>query len=128
MLAHSKQMQALTNPLYKHFGINSCYYIQIYQSGESLYLTNCEEFQTNLIQNHLTKHQRFSDFSILEYLQRDGFYLVDAEPAIFANITETEVIATEEHDLHHFCISLDKIKTPKGNARQPVSKLKSMYT
>ena len=116
MWAESKSIEKQIQPLYKHFGINGCYYMLIYETGETLCLTSHSELDERHTKAHLANQHRFSIIDYLKMFPSQGYYLIDTEPSIQKQRDPLVKQLFLEYDLCHDCLSVNIVETPRGRA------------
>lgn len=116
MMEQSDKLSRLTNPLYKHFGINGFRHAVVYETGEVLHLGSNKAFFESFFLGRIANNNRFSVINHLSLYPQAGYYLVDIEDTIrkkrdpFFN----ELLST--YDTHHDFIMLNRIQTSRGQA------------
>lgn len=115
-LAISNQIARIAKPLYKHFGIHIYHQYTVYESGETLHLTNHPELNERLIGKTFDQTQYSYATRFLNVYPHLGCYLMDNEPAIQAKLSAKILQLSEEYDAQYIFAILSQLKTPRGNA------------
>jgi len=116
MIERSEVVGQLMQPMYKHFGINSCGYFLAFESGETLFLSSKYKIDDKPIQKYLEGKKRLSPIKFMSHQPTTGYYLADVEPSIVKNRSFISDELIKERDYFHEFVSVDIVKTARGKA------------
>ena len=116
MFAKSAYLKTLAKPLFKQFGlIDYCFHL-MFANAEALHLTCSPQLDARLAEATLKRGERYSAINFLDYLPKQRYTLMAADPMDTYIHGEMINNLNDEFDYREDFVAIDQIQTRRGAA------------